>query len=120
MKTVLPFLNETSGPIERFHLVNMGAADKSCTLAVDGSKPIIGAADLGCQSVDDTLGIQIAGTPCRVSVGASVVPGDWLTADADSKAIPATASDYSFGYALQSGEPGEYIEYVPHQAKMPA
>lgn len=54
----------------------------------------------------------------KVICGGSVSVGDALTTDGSGEAIATTtADDYVFGLALEAGDDGDVIEYVPVYAR---
>jgi hypothetical protein len=97
--------------VAAYLIVRYGNTDGACTLATAATDALIGAAD----SLDKVTGEMVAvaiGRFGEVRLGAAVVRGVALTANAASKAIgTVTAGNRIIGYAEQSGALDDVIRY---------
>lgn len=83
-------------------MVTHGTVPDEITLAVDGSKLIIGVTTLVAASVGEPADV-VRSQLTPVIYGGDVVAGDPLTADADGRAVPATAGQFYLGFAEYDG-----------------
>lgn len=83
-------------------LVTHGSVPDEITLAVDGSKLIIGVTTLVAASIGEPADV-VRSQLTPVIYGDDVVAGDPLTADAEGRAVPATAGQFYLGFAEYDG-----------------
>lgn len=83
-------------------MVTHGTVQDEITLAVDGSKLIIGVTTLVAASVGEPADV-VRSQLTPVIYGGDVIAGDPLTADADGRAIPAAAGQFYLGFAEYDG-----------------
>lgn len=83
-------------------MVTHGTVAGEITLAVDGSKLIIGVTTLIAASVGEPADV-VRSQLTPVVYGDDVVAGDPLTADAEGRAVPATAGQFYLGFAEYDG-----------------
>ena len=77
------------GVIPRYRFVKFGTADKTVSLAVDASATIIGVShDINLD--DGERGDIVRDDFPEIEYGDNVTRGDYLTADAQGRAIPVT------------------------------
>ncbi|MDF2247694.1 hypothetical protein [Klebsiella pneumoniae] len=100
-------------------MVTHGTVPDEITLAVDGSKLIIGVTTLVAASVGEPADV-VRSQLTPVIYGGDVVAGDPLTADADGRAIPATAGQFYLGFAEYDGAEGDLGSVWIAPGKLPA
>ncbi|HED9670920.1 TPA: DUF2190 family protein [Klebsiella pneumoniae] len=83
-------------------LVTHGTVPDEITLAVDGSKLIIGVTTLVAASVGEPTDV-VRSQLTPVVYGDDVAAGDPLTADDEGRAVPATAGQFYVGFAEYDG-----------------
>lgn len=120
LQVVKTFTNTTAAGIPAHCPAAYGANDGEVALAVDGSKPFAGVAVFGCSGAGDALGIYRSGPNTQVTAGAAINPGDFLTANAEGKAVKAVAGDFYFGVADESGAEDDIILYAASVGLLPA
>lgn len=92
-------------------IVKHGTADGACTLATAATDALLGAADSLDKAIGEMVDVHI-GEIGEVRLGAAVVRGVALTANAASKAIgTTTAGNRIIGFAEQSGALDDLIRY---------
>ena len=90
--------------IPAFTLVKYGAADGSGVPATDATAFIFGISSELATAVGENASVHGLGNIADVLYGAAVTRGDPLTADAQGRAIPATAAGQRIvGFAEVSG-----------------
>lgn len=100
-----------AAPVAPFRLVKLGAADGQATQAAAVTDAIFGVSNLlGADATGDRFDVVMAGI-AEIEYGDTVTRGDWLTTDADGKAVaaaPATGANNSvIGRAMTSGVAGD-------------
>lgn len=97
------------GTINQYRIVKFGASDKEALQASDATDKFAGVVGLPTgttaalgQSVD-----VIKSGVADVDYGGTIARGDYLTSDADGKAIVATSGDNIIGTAEKSGVSGD-------------
>ncbi|QYD20539.1 DUF2190 family protein [Klebsiella quasipneumoniae] len=83
-------------------LVTHGTVPDEITLAIDGSKLIIGVTTLVAASAGEPADV-VRSQLTPVVYGDDVAAGDPLTADAEGRAVPATAGQFYLGFAEYDG-----------------
>ncbi|EPQ1163928.1 DUF2190 family protein [Klebsiella pneumoniae] len=83
-------------------MVTHGSVPDEITLAVDGSKLIIGVTTLVAASIGEPADV-VRSQLTPVVYGDDVVAGDPLTADAEGRAVPATPGQFYLGFAEYDG-----------------
>ena len=103
---------QASGDIAPYRIIALGA-DRLAAQASAAAEALIGTSDeLGKQS-SGMIDVAMSDIP-EVESGAAIAVGDPLTADAEGRAVPATAAGQriiGFAFAAASGE-GEIIDYI--------
>lgn len=103
---------QASGDIAPYRIIALGA-DRLAAQATAAAEALIGTSDeLGKQS-NDMIDVAMSDIP-EVESGAAIAVGDPLTADAEGRAVTATAAGQriiGFAFAAASGE-GEIIDYI--------
>lgn len=103
---------QTSGDIAPYRIVTVDAG-RQATQATAATLALIGTSDeLGRQS-NNTVDVAMSDIP-EVESGAAIAVGDPLTADAQGRAVKATATGQrviGFALAAASGA-GEIIDYI--------
>ena len=103
---------QVSGVIAPYRIVTVDA-DMRATQATAATHALIGTSDeLGKQS-NGVVDVAMSDIP-EVESGAAIAVGDPLTADAEGRAVKATATGQriiGFAFAAASGE-GEIIDYI--------
>lgn len=98
-------------PVAPYRIVKFGASDQEAIQAAAATDNSIGLSDqLGAAKAGDPLDVIRSGLG-EVEFGGNVTRGDWLTADADGKAVtasPATGATVQvIGRAEVSGVDGD-------------
>ncbi|PLD17815.1 hypothetical protein B6J54_03395 [Klebsiella quasipneumoniae] len=83
-------------------MVTHGSVPDEITLAVNGSKLIIGVTTIVAASVGEPADV-VRSQLTPVVYGDDVVAGDPLTADAEGRAVKATAGQFYLGFAEYDG-----------------
>lgn len=103
---------QANGEIAPYRIVVLGA-DRLAAQAAAATQALIGTSDaLGKQS-NGVVDVAMSDIP-EVESGAAIVLGDPLTADAQGRAVKATATGQriiGFAFAAASGA-GEIIDYI--------
>ncbi|EIJ8629752.1 hypothetical protein ABRC46_001984 [Salmonella enterica] len=92
--------------LDAYRMVTHGSVPDEITLAVDGSKLIIGVTTLVAASVGEPADV-VRSQLTPVIYGGDVAAGDPLTADTEGRAIPATAGQFCLGFAEYDGAEGD-------------
>lgn len=87
-------------------LVTHGSVPDEITLAVDGSKLIIGVTTIVAAAAGEPADV-VRSQLTPVTYGGDVSAGDPLTADAEGRAVPATAGQFYLGFAEYDGAEGD-------------
>lgn len=97
--------------VESYRIAVMTDVDFTVEVAIDTTKAIVGVSEHG--STEKMRCDVVMSGIAAVEFGADIAPGDAIVADADGKAIPFVAADYSedsltwvLGVALESGKDG--------------
>lgn len=100
------------GEIAPYRIVAPGTNDNAVEQASAASDSLLGTTDeLGKQS-NGRVDVCLGGLP-EVECGGAVTFGAPLTADADGKAVAASATGQRIiGYALTGGTAGDIIPYI--------
>jgi hypothetical protein len=97
--------------VERFRIVKPGVAAGTCVKAAAATDKLLGTSD----ELDHVTGemVDISLQPLgKVKLGGTVTPGDWLTSDANGKAIATTtAGNAVIGQAEHGGVLDDEITY---------
>lgn len=83
-------------------MVTHGSVPGEITLAVNGSKLIIGVTTIVAASVGEPADV-VRSQLTPVIYGDDIVAGDPLTADAEGRAVKATAGQFYLGFAEYDG-----------------
>lgn len=88
------------------------AADSSVEPATGPADPLLGTTGtIGASAAGAMVDLDLAGIG-TVQLGGAVEAGDWLTSDANSKAVATTTLGHNvIGKALQPGAADEIIDY---------
>lgn len=94
-----------------YRIVKFGANDKEAIQATGSSDASIGVSDqMGAEAAGDPLDVVRSGL-AEVEYGGNVTRGDWLTSDAEGRAVTASpaagATAQIIGRAEQSGVLGD-------------
>lgn len=97
----------SEGVIAPRTIVAHGAADTTVKQAAAATDKLCGVVDLGADAAGQTVDCQLDG-PVKVRYGAAVTRGDYLTSDAEGRAVPvakpaADTTVYYIGQARISG-----------------
>lgn len=97
--------------IAPYRITAFGAADIGAVQATGNSDAVLGVANmLGADAAGDRTDIVMEGI-AEVELGGTVTRGDWLTSDADGKAVvsaPAAGNNQQvIGRAMVSGVAGD-------------
>ena len=84
-------------------------------VVADGATaPLAGVSEYGCDAKGDAVSIATAGHGPIVTAGAAIAAGDYLTSNAEGKAIKATTTgQYCIGVAEEVGVADDVITYRP-------
>lgn len=95
------------GAIAANRIVKLGSDDVHVAQAAAATDSILGVADLGAAAAEDRTDVILSGI-AFVEYGGAVTRGDWLTADAQGRAIATTtAGNETIGKAMKSGASGD-------------
>ena len=103
---------QVSGDIGPHRIIALGA-DRLAALASADAHVLIGTSDELGKQPNGTVDVAMSDIP-EVESGAAIAVGDPLTADAEGRAVKATANGQrliGFAFAAASGA-GEIIEYI--------
>ncbi|EIX9611393.1 TPA: DUF2190 family protein [Klebsiella pneumoniae] len=100
-------------------MVTHGTVPDEITLAVDGSKLIIGVTTLVAASIGEPADV-VRSQLTPVIYGDDIVAGDPLTADAEGRAVPATAGQFYLGFAEYDGAEDDLGSVWIAPGKLPA
>lgn len=105
----------TQAATAAYRLAKFGSADNTVIQSAAATDEIIGVFDELAHASGERADV-VRGGPCLVQLGGTVTRGDWLTSDADGKAVtaaPATGSNVStIGRAEVSGVAGDIVPHV--------
>lgn len=104
--SAFPLLNvnhSADAAIEPYRIVKAGSADGYVAQAAAPTDALVGISGLvGADAAGARLDVEHAGI-VLCQYGAAVTRGDFLTSDADGKAVPALAGERVIAIALESG-----------------
>lgn len=103
---------QASGDIAAYRIIALGA-DRLASQATAATAALIGTSDELGKQTNDVVDVAMSDIP-EVESGAAIAVGDPLTADAEGRAVKATATGQriiGFAFAAASGE-GEIIDYI--------
>lgn len=98
---------EATVAIPKRRLVRFGAADGTGILAVNATTYIRGVSSDVDTDIGERASVFMVGNVADVEYGGTVARGDPLTADANGRAITASAGNFIVGYAEVSGVSGD-------------
>jgi len=99
---------KAGGAIPENSMVKFGSADGTVVAATAATDAIIGVSVLGAVAAGDIVDVTLDGIE-EVKLAGAVTRGDFLTTDAASKAVSASAGNRVVGYAMESGVSGDII-----------
>lgn len=98
--------------IEAYRIVKGGAAAGSCIKAAAATDKLLGTSDELDHVAGEMVDIAVGPVP-KVRLGGAVAVGDWLTSDANGKAIATTtATNQVIGRAEVAGVLDDVITYL--------
>lgn len=103
---------QASGNIAAYRIITMDA-DRLAAQATAATHALIGTSDELGKQPNGTVDVAMSDIP-EVESGAAIAVGDPLTADAEGRAVKATANGQhiiGFAFAAASGA-GEIIDYI--------
>lgn len=103
---------QASGDIAPYRIITLGV-DRLATQATAATEALIGTSDELGKQTNGMVDVAMSDIP-EVESGAAIAVGDPLTADAQGRAIKATATGQriiGFAFAAASGD-GEIIDYI--------
>lgn len=83
--------------IPAYRFVKEGAADGTAVPAVDAASAIIGVSSELDTAVGERVSVQQGGNVAEIMFGGNVTRGDYLTADAQGRAITTTTTGARYG-----------------------
>lgn len=113
-----PLLDKTytaAAAIEPYRLLKFSTSDTTVTQAAAATDALIGVSGQVGAASGEALDVTLVGVG-EVGLGGSVTRGNSLTADADGKAVVASAGNAIIGKALKSGSAGDVIPILLHAA----
>lgn len=100
------------GTVEAYRIVKSGAAAGSCVKASAATDKLLGTSDELDHVAGEMVDIAVGPVP-KVRLGGTVAVGDWLTSDANGKAIATTtATNQVIGRAEVAGVLDDVITYL--------
>lgn len=99
---------KSGGVIPANSMVKFGSVDGTVVAATAATDAIIGVSVLGADASGDIVDVTLGGIE-EVKLAGAVTRGDFLTTDAASKAVSASAGNRVVGYAMESGVSGDII-----------
>lgn len=100
-------------------MVTHGTVSGEITLAVAGSKLIIGVTTLVTSGIGEPADV-VRSQLTPVIYGDDIIAGDPLTADAEGRAVPATAGEFYLGFAEYDGAEDDVGSVWIAPGKLPA
>jgi hypothetical protein len=98
--------------VEAHRIVIAGTADMSCIKASAATQRLLGTSD-ELDHVTGELVDMAADSVPKVTLGGTVVAGDWLTSDANGRAVATTTTGHQvIGRAEIAGVANDVITYV--------
>ncbi|WP_019024061.1 MULTISPECIES: capsid cement protein [unclassified Thioalkalivibrio] len=121
MKNELYIKNfDAASEVQPHRLVVFGDSDTKAAQATDGSAAFIGVSDsLGAADAGEPMDVVMAGA-AEVELGGTVTRGDRLTADAQGRAVKASAGDHIVGIAMMAGDAGDHGSVMIDRSAIPA
>ncbi len=103
-----------TGAIGAFLILKYAGAGLA-DVAAAATAPLAGVSEHGCSAVGDALSVAVEGQGAQVTSGEAIAAGDYLTSDANGKAIKATTvGQYCIGVAEEDAAGiDEIIVYRP-------
>lgn len=108
---------KADGDVSPFRFTTVSTTRGSMKQAAGGTTPIIGSSPDTFTKSGDVVESFIEKVP-PIEYGGNVTAGAPLTANADGKAIVASAGDYIGGYAIHAGVAGDIGEYLHAPGKI--
>lgn len=97
--------------VELYRIVKPGTAAGSCIKAAAATDKLLGTSDELNHVTGEVVDIAVGPVP-KVRLGGTVAVGDWLTSDANGKAITTTTTgNRVIGYAEQAGVADDIVNY---------
>lgn len=97
--------------VERHRIIVAGTADMSCIKASAATQRLLGTSDELDHVTGELVDLAVSQVP-KVVLGGTVVAGDWLTSDANGRAIATTTTGHQvIGRAEIAGVANDEITY---------
>jgi len=106
------FIAEADLSAKQYFIVKIGAAANGVALAAGATQNILGILQ-NKPTQDQIANVRLCNAPgtSKVKAGGSITAGNWVTSDANGKAVATTtAGDVVIGRALEDAVDGDVIE----------
>lgn len=97
--------------VNDYRIVKAGVNPATCVQAAAAADKLLGTSDELVTQIGDVVDVAVGPVP-KVRLGGNVVVGDWLTSDANGKAIATTTAGHQvIGRAEVAGAADDVITY---------